>query len=242
MGRGRGFGVHKSLDLIGAVSGPLLVAAVLAGTGVLWPSMLVLIVPGILTMALLFWMRRRVPDPSIYDPTRGATDSTRTASEPATWWGQALGRGLPGEFFIYAAAVGLTTGGLVSYGIISFHFTREGLVALPVVPVIFALGMAAAAIAALANGWLYDRVGPRVLLVLPLLVALVPPLTLGGNLGWTLHRDHLLGRRQRTAGLNDQSSGRRHDPRHPKGDGIWGVRRHSGPRRPGRRRCRRRSL
>jgi MFS family permease len=74
----------------------------------------------------------------------------------------------------------------VSYGVISFHFTRQGLVAIPVVPVVFALGMAAAAIAALANGWLYDRVGPRVLLVLPLLVALVPPLTLGGNLGWAL--------------------------------------------------------
>jgi len=186
VGRGRGFGVHKTFDLIGAVSGPLLVAAVLAGTGAMWPSMLVLIVPGILTMALLSWMRRRVPDPSIYDPTTSATISTGTAPEPVTWWGQALGRGLPAEFFAYAAAVGLTTGGLVSYGIISFHFTREGLVAIPVVPVVFALGMAAAAIAALANGWLYDRVGPRVLLVLPLLVALVPPLTLGGNLGWAL--------------------------------------------------------
>jgi MFS family permease len=186
VGRGRGFGVHKALDLIGAVSGPLLVAAVLAATGAMAPSMLVLIIPGIVTMALLFWMRRRVPNPSIYDPTTSAESSSETASEPASWWGQALGKDLPGEFFVYAAAVGLTTGGLVSYGIISFHFIREGLVAIPVVPVVFALGMAAAAIAALANGWLYDRVGPRVLLVLPLLVALVPPLTLTGNLGWAL--------------------------------------------------------
>jgi MFS family permease len=187
VGRGRGFGVHKTLDLIGALSGPLLVAAVLAVTGAMWPSMLVLIVPGILTMALLFWLRRRVPDPSIYEPTATREPLvSETAPAPLTWWGQALGRGLPGEFFTYAAAVGLTTGGLVSYGIISFHFIGEGLVALPVIPVVFALGMAAAAIAALANGWLYDRVGPRVLLILPLLVALVPPLTLGGNLGWAL--------------------------------------------------------
>lgn len=74
----------------------------------------------------------------------------------------------------------------MSYGVISFHFTREGLVAIPVVPVVFALGMVAAAIAALATGWLYDRVGARVLLVLPVLVAVVPALTLGGNLGWVL--------------------------------------------------------
>jgi predicted MFS family arabinose efflux permease len=148
--------------------------------------MLALIVPGVLTMVLLFWMRRRVPDPSIYDPPAGEGASTGTPPEPASWWGQALGRGLPAEFFLYAAAVGLTTGGLVSYGIISFHLTRQGLVTIPVVPVVFALGMGAAAIAALANGWLYDRVGPRVLIALPLLVALVPPLTLGGTLAWAL--------------------------------------------------------
>jgi MFS family permease len=155
--------------------------------------MLVLIVPGVLTMALLFWMRYRVPDPSIYEPTDPravAAAETALVPEPApaplTWWAQALGKGLPGEFFAYAAAVGLTTGGLVSYGIISFHFIGEGLVEMPVIPVVFALGMAAAAIAALANGWLYDRVGPGVLLVLPLLVAVVPPLTLSGSLGWAL--------------------------------------------------------
>lgn len=186
VGRGRGFGVHKTLDLIGAVSGPILVAAALAATGAMWPSMLVLIVPGIITMALLSWMRHRVPDPSIYDPAAGEGASTAAPTQPASWWSQALGRELPAEFFLYATAVGLTTGGLVSYGVISFHFVREGLVAVPVVPLVFALGMAAAAFAALANGWLYDRSGPRVLLVLPLLVALVPPLTLSGNLGWAL--------------------------------------------------------
>lgn len=186
VGRGRGFAVHKTLDLIGAVSGPLLVAAVLAGTGAMWPAMLALIVPGVLTMGLLFWMRRRVPDPSIYDLGAGEGAARGVPREPASWWGKALGRGLPAEFFLYAAAVGLTTGGLVSYGIMSFHFTREGLVTIPVVPVVFAVGMAAAAIAALANGWLYDRVGPWVLLSLPVLVALVPLLTLGGSLGWAL--------------------------------------------------------
>ena len=36
--------------------------------------------------------------------------------------------------------------------------------------------MGAEALAALATGWVYDRVGGRVLLVLPFLVALVPPL------------------------------------------------------------------
>jgi MFS family permease len=42
--------------------------------------------------------------------------------------------------------------------------------------------MAAEAVAALATGEVYDRLGPRVLLGLPLLVAAVPALAFGGSL------------------------------------------------------------
>src|SRR3954447_18457824 len=38
VGLGRGFGVHKALDQIGAFAGPLVVAGVIALTGVLWPA------------------------------------------------------------------------------------------------------------------------------------------------------------------------------------------------------------
>ena len=185
VGRGRGFGVHKSLDLIGALLGPLVAAGVLALGGSLWLALLVLVVPGIATMVLLGWLRERVPDPSVYDP--GSRAVTPGADRPLpSWWGQALGRELPPVFFLYAIAVALTTGGLVSYGIISYHFAQRGLISLPAIPVVFAGAMAAAAIAALANGWMYDKVGARVLLALPLLVALVAPLALAGHMAWAL--------------------------------------------------------
>ena len=45
VGLGRGFAVHKALDQAGAVAGPLLVAAVAAITGVLWPALAVLVYP-----------------------------------------------------------------------------------------------------------------------------------------------------------------------------------------------------
>ena len=35
---GRGFGVHKALDQVGAFAGPLVVAGVIALTGALWPA------------------------------------------------------------------------------------------------------------------------------------------------------------------------------------------------------------
>lgn len=203
VGRGRGFGVHKTLDLIGATAGPLLVAAVIAATGATQPAFLALIVPGIATMALLVWLRRRVPDPSIYDGTGQAgtarapgTVHTTGAVRPAddapgtsaarTWWAAAVGAGLPREFFLFAGASGLITAGLVSYGISTYHLVNATLVPLATVPLVFAGAMGVAALAALATGAVYDRRGPAVLLALPLLVAVVPPLVLGSGLGWAL--------------------------------------------------------
>jgi MFS family permease len=47
------------------------------------------------------------------------------------------------------------------------------------VPVVYAAAMGVEAVAALAVGSVYDRTGPRVLLLVPVLVALVPALALG---------------------------------------------------------------
>lgn len=51
------------------------------------------------------------------------------------------------------------------------------------VPVLYAAAMVADALAALATGWLYDRIGPRTLTVLPALAATVPVLAFTDNLG-----------------------------------------------------------
>jgi len=195
VGRGRGFGVHKTLDLVGATAGPLLVAAVIAATGATQPAFLALVVPGIATMVLLVWLRRRVPDPSIYDGSRGAAETTTAAAADASppapadpeasavrrWWAATVGSGLPREFFLFAGASGLITAGLVSYGISTYHLVRANLVPLAGVPLVFAGAMGVAALAALATGAVYDRRGP-----VPLLVAVVPPLVLGNGLGWAL--------------------------------------------------------
>ena len=68
VGRGRGFAVHKSLDLAGALLGPLLVSAVLVATGSLPAAFAVLVIPAAAALAILVWLRRRVRDPGA-DPT-----------------------------------------------------------------------------------------------------------------------------------------------------------------------------
>lgn len=166
VGRGRGFGVHKALDQVGAFAGPLLVAAVAFAAGSTAPALAVLAVPGAAAMALLLLIRRRagvVPSPAPDVP----------AASP---------RRLPPRFHLFAAACALTTTGLMTFGVLSFHLVDAGLVTAPVVPLLYAAAMAVQALAALVTGWAYDGRGARVLLPLPLLVATVPALAFAGSL------------------------------------------------------------
>ena len=178
VGRGRGFGVHKALDQVGAFAGPLVVSAVVAAAS-LWAGMAVLAVPGAIALLLLLTLRRRVPDPSVYDDSPTAPPAQE---EQRGWWAEAVGAGLSGDFFRYAVAASLTTGALVTFGIIGYHLTVEGIVPVAAVPIVYAAAMAVEAVAALLVGTVYDRTGPRVLLVVPVLVALVPALALGSAL------------------------------------------------------------
>jgi len=210
VGRGRGFGVHKALDQVGSFAGPLLVAAVVAASAAIWPAMAVLAVPGAAAVGLLLWIRSRVPDLSVYDtdddgarpdPAPSAPVSAGKRNDATGGRGDPAGRGndsagrrrplrrlvadvaaadLPRRFFLFAASAGLATAGLVTFGVISYHLTTAGLVDLPAVPLVYAAGMAVAALAALATGYAYDRWAARVLYVLPVLVAAVPPLAFSG--------------------------------------------------------------
>ncbi|WP_307862062.1 MFS transporter [Nocardioides sp. SYSU D00065] len=181
VGRGRGFGVHKALDQVGALAGPLVVAGAVAVAS-LWAGLAVLAVPGAVAMVLLLALRRRVPDPSAYD----ASPPAAADAERRGWWAEAVGAGLSGDFFRYAVAASLTTGGLVTFGIIGYHVTVDGVLPVAAVPILYAASMAVEAVAAVVVGSVYDRAGTRVLLVVPVLVALVPALALGSTLAAVL--------------------------------------------------------
>jgi MFS family permease len=71
----------------------------------------------------------------------------------------------------------------MTFGVISFHLVHEHLVAAAVVPVVYAAGMAAEAVASLGTGFAYDRVGGGTLLLLPVVVAFVPVLVFTQRVG-----------------------------------------------------------
>ncbi|MET8246479.1 MFS transporter [Streptomyces sp. NPDC005202] len=166
-GRGRGFAVHEAMDQVGALVGPLTVAGVLALTGDAYgPALGVLAAPGVAVLVLLWWLRARVPDPRRYEDEPAA----RTAAAAPG------GIRLPVAFWTYAAFTAATTAGFATFGVLSYHLVTRQLLAPAWVPVLYAAAMAVDALAALATGWLYDRHGPQVLVVLPLLAAAVPAL------------------------------------------------------------------
>lgn len=180
VGRGSGFGIHKALDQVGAFAGPLLVAGVAAASGgALWPALGWLAIPGAIAMAILLALRARLPDPRA-DDAPGPANAFGPGPPPAQrvpagpWWRDMVGAGLPREFFWYAVAAALTTGGLAGFALIAVHLTRDLGVPAAAVPLWYAAAMLVEAVAALGTGRAYDRVGARVLLAVPVLVAAVP--------------------------------------------------------------------
>lgn len=183
VGRGRGIAVHKALDQVGAFSGPLLVAAVIALTSAIWWGLAVLAVPGAVAMALLLWVRLRAADMSVYDPVPVERSAAGSGSGGL---GTADATALPASFYVFALSAGASTLGLMTFGILSFHLVAADLVPAAAVPVVYAAAMAAAALAALATGYAYDRWGARVLVSLPFLVSVVPLLAFGQRFGVVL--------------------------------------------------------
>ncbi|WP_199561878.1 MFS transporter [Micromonospora deserti] len=180
-GRGRGFGVHEALDQAGALVGPLAVAAVLAGTGGDYgPALLMLAVPGALALALVVWLRIRVPRPERYEQGGTATPARRTP--PRRRDAGEVTR-LPGTFWLYAAFAGLTMTGFATFGVLSFHLVTGGLLPASAVPVLYAAAMVVDAAAAVLTGWAYDRRGVVVLVVLPVAAAAVPALAFSATVG-----------------------------------------------------------
>jgi len=167
VGRGYAFGLHEALDQIGAMTGPLLIAAALALGGDYHLAFALLAVPGGVALLALTRLRRAAPDPIAWEPAAQVSENKRLRVEA----------GLPRAFWQYAAFSAATMLGFSTWAVLAFHLTTRHLVRAPVVPVLYALAMAAASLAAVGFGRIYDRVGLRGLTALPLLAVAVPVLS-----------------------------------------------------------------
>jgi MFS family permease len=164
IGRGRAFALHETLDQSGALVGPLLVAAAIAIFGALKWGFAVLALPAAAAMAVLVYLRVQVPVPAAFEGDEGA------GGAPAA----DVAGPLPGRYWLYSAYTAVNMAGFATWAVLAFHLQQRQVVETPVIALMYALGMGTAAIGALGSGWLYDRVGLRGLVIVPMLTAAVP--------------------------------------------------------------------
>lgn len=165
VGRGWGFGFHEAMDQIGAVTGPLIVAAVLYFQGSYREGFAVLLLPAILALVVITVAARLYPHPRHLEVNAPALKTT----------------GFTRPYWLYVAAVGLLGAGYADFPLIAFHFGKTAVLPPDWIPLFYAFAMGVDAVAALVLGRLFDRLGMPVIVVTAVTSALFAPLVfLGG--------------------------------------------------------------
>ncbi|MGB9616003.1 MAG: MFS transporter [Desulfomonilaceae bacterium] len=165
IGRGWGFGLHEALDQIGAICGPLVVAAILSSHGNYRSAFAGLLLPAIAALTVLFTAYKLYPNP------RGLESASIKIER----------KGYTHSFWLYVAAISCIAAGYADFPLIAYHIAKQGSAPAPWIPIFYAIAMGADAVAALAFGKLFDRLGFSVLALSVMASALFAPLVfLGG--------------------------------------------------------------
>ncbi|MCS6802447.1 MAG: MFS transporter [Chloroflexota bacterium] len=165
-GHGWGFGLHEALDQIGAVLGPLLVAAIVAARGEMRPALAALAIPAALALAVLLFARLRYPNPSHLGLAAALPETT----------------GFSRRYWIYLGGAALFAAGFVDFALVAYHVDRAAIADPSVIALFYALAMGVDAAAALLCGMLFDRIGFAVVPLSAAVSAIAAPLLfLGGG-------------------------------------------------------------
>lgn len=170
VGRGFGFGLHEAMDQIGAVAGPLMVATMLSWQLGYRGGFAILVIPAILGLVVLLVVQRIYPNPRDFEPVTADLDTTR----------------LPRLFWLYLGAIALIAAGFADFPLIAFHLQQTGVESTSQIALLYALAMGVDAIAALAFGRWFDRVGLWSLIVAVALSLGFAPLVFSSSFAWAI--------------------------------------------------------
>jgi len=161
MGRGKGFGLHEALDQIGAVAGPLIIAAILYLKKGYRLSFAVLFIPALLALLVLLIARIKFPVPRSLESTENIVKDKN-------------GKKLPRIFWLYTLFTMASVAGYAHFQLISYHFKSRAIVSDVYIPLLFALAMGIDGLVALIIGRIYDRIGLICLISVPLFTLPIP--------------------------------------------------------------------
>jgi MFS family permease len=166
IGAGWVFGLNEALDQAGATFGPLLMALILYLNGGYRTGFGVLLVPALLCLGTLVLARLLHPRPHELEEGTGHTLATTNLTQ---------------AYWIYLAAGALLAAGFADFALIGFHFQKANVMPGNLIPVFYAVAMAASALASIPLGWLFDRLGPNVSLFAFVISAAAAPFVFLGT-------------------------------------------------------------
>ncbi len=168
IGSGWGFGLHKMLDQVGAMFGPILVAFILYFRDDYHISFVILFIPALLAVITVIIGRKLYPHPKDLE--------TQDPCIPHN-----NGNGRTPIFWIYLAGASLVAAGYADFPLIAYHFITTALFSDIWIPLLYAIAIGVSGITALVFGSLFDRNGYGVLILVVLLSSFFAPLVfLGG--------------------------------------------------------------
>lgn len=167
MGMGWGFGIHEAMDQTGAMLGPLLVALVLYANSYYSFCFAVLTLPALIALISLLISRYQYPDPrALEEQVKGMEFPGIKKSKP---------------FWIYLAGASLVAFGYADFALVAYHFGQIKLFSPIWIPITYAIALGINIIMAPFLGYLYDRKGFLVLIVITFIASFFPPLVFLGH-------------------------------------------------------------
>ena len=155
IGTGKGFAYQEFLDQLGAFLGPILlfVTALVKGTDDLFQtyriSFAVLLVPALITIALVLAAKIKYPDPEMFEKQEDKPENFRFGK----------------SFALFMASICFFAFGFADFTLITLHAANTGAFPESTLSLLYAVAMAVDAFAALFFGWLFDRIGLKALII-----------------------------------------------------------------------------
>ena len=155
IGTGKGFAYQEFLDQLGAFLGPILlfVTALVKGSDDLFQtyriSFAVLLVPALITIALVLAAKIKYPDPEMFEKQEDKPENFRFGK----------------SFALFMASICFFAFGFADFTLITLHAANTGAFPESTLSLLYAAAMAVDAFAALFFGWLFDRIGLKALII-----------------------------------------------------------------------------
>lgn len=170
MGMGWVFGLHEALDQMGAMVGPLIIAAALYFKLSYQYSFAILLIPALLSLFTLILARWLYPYPQALEVPHDNLEA----------------KGMKSSFWFYLAGASLIAAGYADFPLIAYHFEKTSVLSPIWIPVSYAMAMGINTLSAPLLGYFYDRSGFIILIIVTLISCFFIPLVFFGNFLFSL--------------------------------------------------------